>query len=276
MDTIVLYNQNGQKFDVEVVRYFNKDNNKYLIFSLNEKDNNGYTQLYLTKVEEIDGQYVMSNVSDEKEWAKFRDTIQTIVNNNKAGIPNNDILDYTKLNGSTVSEFRIFKLKEEVAKALSEKDKVVEETKVVEKEMDLQSASAADNGLSIEEILKEVSEGAKNAREVTNIDLNKKNKLTIEDLLKTNKPVEEKEVVTNEVSNTDLEQTDDSEFVKVESAIPFTEAEEETAEEVIDENYEAKYKQAQETIKKLEEENIRLINELVEANAKLETIKDLL
>ncbi len=267
MDTIVLYNQNGQKFDVEVVRYFQKDKNRYLIFSLNEKDNNGYVQLYLAKVEEIDGTYVMSNVSDEKEWSKFRDTIQSIVNNNKAGVPNNDVLDHNVLSGSTVSEFRIFKLKEEVAKALSEKDS---KTEVVDKAMDLQSASAVDNGLSIEQILKEVSDGAKNAREVTNIDLNKK-KLTIEDLLKNNKPEEVKEEAKP------IEESSEDEFVKVDSSIPFeSEKVSEDATEVLDVDYEDKYNKAEETIKKLEQENIRLINELVEANAKLEAIKDLL
>ena len=271
MDTIVLYNQNGQKFDVEVVRYFSKGNNKYLIFSLDEKDNNGYVQLYLTKVEDVDGTYVMSNVTDEKEWREFRDSIQQIVNNNKAGIPNNDYLDVKKLNGSTVAEFRIFKLKDEVSKVLSLKDKV-EKTELFEKEMDLQSASAADTGLSIEEILKEVSEGAKNAREVTKIDLNKK-KLTIEDLLKNNKPVEEpKEELDEPVPAT-------FEFDKVETAKTFEPADttEELEEvEVEDVDYETKYEEAMASLKKLEEENVRLINELVEANARLETIKDLL
>ena len=48
MDSIVLYNQNGQKFDVEVIRYFKYNDNKYLIFSLDEVDNNGYIQLYFS------------------------------------------------------------------------------------------------------------------------------------------------------------------------------------------------------------------------------------
>ena len=109
MDSIVLYNQNGQKFNVNVVRYFEKGNNKYLVFDLAEVDANGYIQLYLAKVVSENGKIVMGNVTNEDEWNDFRNTIQKIVTNNRNGIANEGDLDYKELDGATVSEFRIFK-----------------------------------------------------------------------------------------------------------------------------------------------------------------------
>ena len=41
-------------------------------------------------------------------------------------------------------------------------------------------------------------------------------------------------------------------------------------------DYKAKYEESLETVRKLENENMRLINELVEAKAKLATIKDVI
>ncbi len=239
MDSLVLYNQNGQKFDVEVIRYFSIGLNNYLIFSLNEVDNSGYIQLYLSRVEEVDGKYVMLNVTDEEEWNNFKNAIQQIVANNKRNVPNETDLDYAVLNESTVSEFRIFKLKTEVANtlAMNKKD--------FKPQMDLQSASAKDTGLSIEEMLRQVSEGAKSAREVAKEEKPKK-KLTIEDLL--NK-------------------------AKVNDTVEKVEEPKEEKAPVAD-SYMEKYNEAMEVIENLKKENINLLNELAEAKAKLRTIKD--
>lgn len=284
MNKIVLYNQNGQKFDVDVVRYFTNNGKNYLIFSLDERDNNDYIQLYLSKVEELDGKYVMSNVTNEREWADFRNAIQRIVSNNKNNLPNVGDLDSSVLNESVVSEFRIFKLKSDIAELLAKQTTkfepkveapapVVEEKKVENPEMDLQAASAKDTGLSIEEILKQVSDGAKSAREVTKVNLNnKKKKLTIEDLI--NKQRNAESVKEEATKNVDDDSLDKPAVIEqelkpvVEDNIPDVQT------ETID--YEAKYKETLEDLHRLESENVRLINELVTAKAKLETIKDIL
>ena len=284
MNKIVLYNQNGQKFDVDVVRYFTNNGKNYLIFSLDERDNNDYIQLYLSKVEELDGKYVMSNVTNEREWADFRNAIQRIVSNNKNNLPNVGDLDSSVLNESVVSEFRIFKLKSDIAELLAKQTTkfepkveapapVVEEKKVENPEMDLQAASAKDTGLSIEEILKQVSDGAKSAREVTKVNLNnKKKKLTIEDLINKQRNAESvKEEATKNVDDDSLDKpTVIEQELKpvVEDNLPDVQT------ETID--YEAKYKETLEDLHRLESENVRLINELVTAKAKLETIKDIL
>ena len=306
MDSIILYNQNGQKFDVDVVRYFKQNGNKYLIFSLNEKDGNGYHQLYASKIEEEAGKKITKNITDDNEWSNFKTDIQKIVTNNRNNIPNEDDIDYKELDGSTVSEFRIFKLKEDVAATLADKKnpKKEETTSQIEipsnNAMNLEAASAHDSGLSIEEILQKVSESAKNAREEAKIDLNSEDdsednedstlvkKTTIEDLLKT--PIPEAApspapTPVAEVSSVpEVEQ-----FVQPEMApqvepkveiepkfIPTSDFIAEARAKVEETDYKVKYEEAEAAIHRLEEENMRLINELVEAKAKVETIKDIL
>lgn len=246
MDKIVLYNQNGQKFDVDVIRYFSNNDNRYLIFGLNEISN-GYIQLYLSKAAYLDEQLTLVSVTDDKEWQEFKAAIQKIVTNNRNNIPIDCDLDYSELDGMKVSSFRIFRLKEEDSKILSANKNVqdyVVKLKVIDEQLEedvkpeikeptnLLDASAQDTGMSIEEILKKVSDGAKNAREEAKAKA--KPKKTIDDLLN---------------SQNNSKENDE---------------------------YKKKYEKLLDKVKHLEDENIRLINELIEAKAQIETIKDII
>lgn len=136
-----------------------------------------------------------------------------------------------------VTEFRIFKLKESVAKELGEN----KNAQILEKEpQTLEAASAQSNNLTIEQILKEVSEGARNAKEATAVKID------------TKPVVEEKEETPTPV--------------QLETPIP-------NVDEV---DYKKKYEDLLKTTKDLEAENIRLINNLIEAKAKIETIRDII
>ena len=291
MDSIVLYNQSGQKFNVNVVRYFKDGNNKYLVFDLSEIDNNGYIQLYLAKEQEENGKVTLGNVTDSDEWQNFTSTIQKIVTNNRNGIANEGDLDYKVLDGATVSEFRIFKLKEDVAKMLgaNKNVKVPEPEIPVVSELpeaepvNLQSASARDTGLTIEEILKQVSDGAKNARENSKVTLTPKK--TLEDIMK---PIEEVPAAVPEVEDITIPETHEVFKEEPKFFVPFEEEKEEKLEPKVipsmpkpvipsdTTDYKTKYEESLSTIRKLEDENIRLINELVEAKAKIATIKDII
>lgn len=323
MDSIALYNQNGQKFDVEVIRYFENSGNKYLIFSLNEIDENGYIQLYLSKV--VNGEMV--TVTDESEWADFRNAIQKIVTNNRNNIEIENDLDFNELNEAKVSTFRIFKLKNEVAKILAanknanktkkEEVEIKEVTKeeVKDEPKNLQDASARDTGLTIEEILKKVSEGAKNAREITKVVLDKTKHEEVENDSEVDLVGHKVSDDTKEILNQIDEEMTEEEWDKLFEvcdfdypaiiAEPLPECIKEALEEDFDEllktcdfdypaiiaeplpetagaakesngDYEAKYNDLLTTMRKLEEENMRLINEVIEAKAQLATIKDIL
>lgn|SRR5574344_18857 len=285
MDSIILYNRNGKSFNTDVIRYFLNDGKKYFIFSLNEVDNNGYLQLYASNIVEDNGKLVMKSITDDNEWNAFKMAIQNIVSNNRNGIKVTGDLDYNELNDMTVTEFKIFKLKKSVADELSQNknvDKINvsheesinsnENNKFIEPQT-LEAASAQTNGMTIEEILKQVSDGAKNAKEDNVVDLNKKNKNTIDELLnssgysniaKASEPrVVENTSVEHRVSSLEPKVISDSK--------PFVSP---SMNSTVD--YKVKYDDLLLSMKKLEEENMKLINELVEAKAKLETIKDIL
>jgi hypothetical protein len=270
MDTIVLYNQNGQKFDVDVIRYFKVSGKKYLIFSMDEIDGNGYIQLYVSRIEEFAGKYNMLNITDDAEWAAFKEAIHGIVNNNRANIPNNNDLDFNPLDGTVINQFRIFKLKKDVAEVLSQNknpqvsstqasipvmptEPIVPAVEKVENAVNLETASAQDTGMTLEQIIKRVSDTAKEARE-EKVEAPKK---TIEDLLKS---------TSDDVP--DINTFFNDEEVKPKYIPPQVTP--------VTDDYKAKYEEAMENVHRLEEENMRLINELVEAKAKIETIKDII
>ena len=269
MDTIVLYNQNGQKFDVDVIRYFKNDGHRYLIFSMDEIDGNGYLQLYVSRIEDFGGKYNMLNIIDDAEWDSFKKAIHGIVNNNRAGIPNTSDLDFNSLDGTVINQFRIFKLKKDVAETLSQNKNpqgfgsqatipamptpapapfVAPAVEKVENAVNLETASAQDTGMTLEQIIKRVSDTAKEARE-EQVETPKK---TIDDLLRDAKPV-----------------TPAYEEELQPKYIP-------SQVKPVMEDYKAKYEDALADVHRLEEENMRLINELVEAKAKIETIKDII
>ena len=205
----------------------------------------------------------------------FQTAIQRIVTNVRANAQVDCDLDYKALDGMMVSGFRIFKLKKEISKVLSSNKNPLD----TKKDMDLQSASAQDTGLTIEEILKQVSDGAKNAKAEVKENIEEaldtakekepkketKKKLTIEDLLKSQEDMaktdeEENHFIFDTVKTTSLD-AEDKEFESKDSDT---------------EDYKKKYEETVAMLRKLEKENINLINDLVETKAKLEMIKDVL
>lgn len=241
MDTIFLYNQNNDKFPTDVVRYFKLNDKKYFIFTLNEVDENGYIQLYVSRIENEYGKLVMKYISDDAEWHAFKDEIEKIVKNNRNGVKAANDLKYNELDGMVVTEFRIFKLKESVAKELG----MNKDARDDDEPKSLEAASARNTDLTIEEILKQVSEKAKGNKEEEYYGINSNTyDFTDEDY-------------------TSMTKKDEDDVVPTVSASDNNE-------------YKAKYEDALKTIKNLENENIRLINELVEYKAKIATVKDII
>lgn len=264
MDTIFLYNQRKESFPTEVVRYFTINGKKYFIFTLNEKDANGYVQLYVSKIENEYGKLVMKNITDDVEWSSFKSAIQSIVTNNRNNIKNDTDLDYKELNNMIVTEFRIFKLKESVANELGE-NKNVKVNEPKKEPATLEAASAQSNNLSIEEILKQVSDGARSAKEETTVSLDTGIKPMVisspEHPVVTPKPVVAPKTVATPIVEAPK------------APINHPQSNNTKQNDTID--YKAKYEELSKETKKLELENMRLINDLVKAKAKIETVKDI-
>lgn len=85
MQKLSAFNQNNQPLEIEIVRYFKKDDKKYLIFTLQEKDEQGYIKVYVSKVLGLNGTLAAYDIIDETEWASVRDLIKRVIKANREG-----------------------------------------------------------------------------------------------------------------------------------------------------------------------------------------------
>lgn len=118
----------GNGLECEVVRYFEKDGNVYLIYSLNEMDEVGYVKLYASKI--IDDRARI--ITSDDEWTFVKDVIKDIVRNNRDGeIPDIKDLNENKLDRITLEDNRVFKLQGNLVNLLME-NKIVEPEEEIE------------------------------------------------------------------------------------------------------------------------------------------------
>lgn len=145
MDNIILFNQNNQSFNANVIRYFTLNNKNYFIFSLNEIDEQGYVQLYVVNViEGIDGSQA-KNLTKE-EWPDVRKQIEQIVFNNRNNTLNENDRFFEKLNGMVVNDSKIIRLKKETALELSQnKNPQPQASEVISKQPEIAQVVSEDN-----------------------------------------------------------------------------------------------------------------------------------
>ena len=116
-----LKNIDNEKLDVEVIRYFINNNNEYLIYSLNEIDDSGYTKLYASKI--IGTKACI--ITDDDEWNIIKQIIKEIVRNNRDGSELSVIdIDENNLDDVILQDTRVFKLQGNLVNLLSENKKV--------------------------------------------------------------------------------------------------------------------------------------------------------
>ena len=110
MEKVTISNIKGENGLVNVVRYFQNNGNQYLIYSLNEVDEAGYTRLYVAKVNGTDGMYNAETPND-MEWNEVKNLIKLIVKANKEGmpVPVQD-LNPKKLTNIMLKDKKVFKL----------------------------------------------------------------------------------------------------------------------------------------------------------------------
>lgn len=111
----------GNNFDCEIIRYFEAENNQYLLYSLNEIDEVGYVKLYASKILENSA----ISIEDEQEWSFVKEVIKEIVRNNRDGVdPEINDLDESNLDNVLVEDSRVFKLQGNLVNLLMENKKV--------------------------------------------------------------------------------------------------------------------------------------------------------
>lgn len=76
--TVTLVDGYKEVGEVELICAFElpEFNNKYIIYSRNEKDKDGHTIIYLGKITVKDNKQFIENVNDEAEWSKLKDIMK--------------------------------------------------------------------------------------------------------------------------------------------------------------------------------------------------------
>lgn len=123
MNSRIIKNQNQEPQNIEVIRYFSNNDNDYLIYSLNENDDAGYTKLYASKI--------IGNaakiISNDEEWLLIKEIIKDVVKSNRDGGPLNIIdLNENNLENITLEDTRAFKLQGNLVNLLAENKQVEE------------------------------------------------------------------------------------------------------------------------------------------------------
>lgn len=113
-------NINDEFIDIEVIRYFINNDTEYLIYSLNEIDDKGYTKLYASKIVGTKA----CIITDNDEWNLVKEIIKDVVRSNRDGNELNIVdLDEDNLEDITLQDTRVFKLQGNLVNLLSENKK---------------------------------------------------------------------------------------------------------------------------------------------------------
>lgn len=75
-----IVNENGETEEVEVVLAFEfKDNKKeYVVYTKNEKDENGNVTVYVSNVDRSQGEPKLMGVESEEEWTRIKDVLREL------------------------------------------------------------------------------------------------------------------------------------------------------------------------------------------------------
>lgn len=111
MQKIPAFNQNNQALEIEVVRYFKKEDKKYLIFTLGEKDEQDYIKIYVSKILGLNGTLAAYDIIDETEWANVKELIKKIIKTNREkGILDIEDLPMEQLVNIKINGQQVFRL----------------------------------------------------------------------------------------------------------------------------------------------------------------------
>ena len=92
-EKFILVDETGTKKDAERLSLFKlKDNQKiYIVYTLNEIDENDMIKLYVAILNDADGVYSLQNIEEDAEWTTVKDAMrkiakdgQQILNGNQA------------------------------------------------------------------------------------------------------------------------------------------------------------------------------------------------
>ena len=77
---MTILNENGIEEEVEVILAFEfKDNHKeYIVYTKDEKDENGNVTVYVSNVDRSTGEPLLQGIDDEEEWNRIKDVLREL------------------------------------------------------------------------------------------------------------------------------------------------------------------------------------------------------
>lgn len=120
MNKVSIKSFDNSNIEVYVIRYFRYKNTNYLIYTLNEIDEKGFTKLYIVKIMKQFNLLISKTIKDEQEWKQIQQIVKKLVTE----IKNDKLeeffdLDIKKLNNIKIKEARYFKLDKKLLDLLS-------------------------------------------------------------------------------------------------------------------------------------------------------------
>ena len=75
--------EDGTVEEVELIISFafNDTKKEYVVYTRNEKDNNGNTTLYVSSVDRSEGKPKMGGVESDEEWSRIKDVLRELAKN---------------------------------------------------------------------------------------------------------------------------------------------------------------------------------------------------
>ena len=118
----------GQPMEVDVVRYYKKNDTNYFMYTKNEIDDQGYVKLYAAKISEENGILKTMDITNPTEWNDVKNTMKQIVRDNRELSPVSvEDLNVATLKGLELTERHVFKLAENIVSYLSANQKQFED-----------------------------------------------------------------------------------------------------------------------------------------------------
>ena len=76
--TIIDEEGNEQEVEVIVAFEFKDTEQEYVVYTQNETDDNGNITIYVSKINEVDGESKLSGIDDEEEWSRIKDVLREL------------------------------------------------------------------------------------------------------------------------------------------------------------------------------------------------------
>jgi uncharacterized protein YrzB (UPF0473 family) len=84
--TIIVLDKDGKEKEAEIIFMFEIEETKknYILYTLNEKDENDMVRIYTSCLIERDGMYSLSTIESDEEWMTIKEVMKKLAQDGQA------------------------------------------------------------------------------------------------------------------------------------------------------------------------------------------------